>query len=170
MSQPDLLSARIDELRTWLMSYKRGGVRIEPEALIAFDALLGDFVDEARTLEARAAQRLPLDRVIADLDEETRATNAMAASLARTKERIVEMRASQDAPPKCDAQTKAVLAGVEAGKVALFPIIPRPVFGEPRNGDMPVEDALDCIAALTRDAPKSRFSDAPTFDTPEDCA
>lgn len=206
MSRPDLLSERIEEFRGWFAGYKREGLRIEPEAMIAFDALISDFVGDARTLEARAAQAaglsarcaaaiaettisieraeelrlqmvservaaatgLPLDRVVAELDEETRATNAFTASIARTKDRIVAMRAAQG---RADATEKAILDGVAAGRVTLFPIVPRPVFGAASSrGDVPVETALDFLAAITRDAPKSRFDDAPTFDAPEDCA
>ncbi|MFT4098459.1 MAG: hypothetical protein QM651_15180 [Rhodoblastus sp.] len=170
---PDLLSERIAEFRAWFGRYSATGVAIAPEAMVAYDALFADFVTEARNLEERigaigATGVRGLDHVVADLAQETLATDAFTASMARTKERIVRMRAAQDTR---DATERAVLAGVEAGRVALFPITPRSVFGHAaRAGDVPVEAALDFIAAATRDAPKSRFDDAPTFDTPEDCA
>ncbi|MCB1537237.1 MAG: hypothetical protein KDJ44_21645, partial [Rhodoblastus sp.] len=115
----------------------------------------------------------PLDRIVAELDEEAKATEAFAASIARTKGRIVEMRAAQDvATRRDDARMAAILDGVEAGKVSLFPIVPRPAFGQSAqpSGDVSVEAAIDFFAAITRDAPKSRFDDRPTFDNSGDCA
>ena len=241
---PDLLSERIEEFRASFFRGKRCAITLEPDAIGLFDALLADFVDEARTLEARAAKAdgltarcataiaatqvsieraeqlrgemveaykdsgfrafdippgkpepyRPLDRIVAELDEEAKATEAFAASIARTKGRIVEMRAAQDvATRRDDARMAAILDGVEAGKVSLFPIVPRPAFGQsaptradnpgrsaPTNGDVSVEAAIDFFAAITRDAPKSRFaadvssgdrsSDRPTFDNSGDCA
>ena len=203
---PDLLSERIEEFRASFFRGKRCAITLEPDAIDLFDALLADFVDEARTLEARAAKAdgltarcataiadtaatierveqvraeiirervtdaLPLDRVIAEVDREVDATEAFTASLARTKGRIVEMRAAQDvATRRDDARMAAILDGVEAGKVSLFPIVPRPVFGR-EPGDVSVETAIDFFAAITRDAPKSRFDDRPTFDNSGDCA
>ncbi len=110
------------------------------------------------------ATGLPLDRVVAELDAETRATEAMTASMARTKLRLVDMRAAQDRAARLAADEAAVLDGVRAGKVALFP--PR----DRRFGDVSVETALGVIGDMLRDAPKSRFDDAPTFDNEGDCA
>ena len=206
---PDLLSERIEEFRASFFSRKRCAITLEPDAIGLFDALLADFVDEARTLEARAAkadgltarcataiaatqvsieraeqlrasingnvnaETRPLDRIVAELDEEAKATDAFAASIARTNHRLVEMRAAQDvAARRDDARMAAILDGVEAGKVSLFPIVPRPAFGQSAqpSGDVSVEAAIDFFAAITRDAPKSRFDDRPTFDNSGDCA
>lgn len=195
--QPDLLSERIEEFRAWLARYADTGVAIAPEAMIAYDALFADFVTDARNLEHRAERaasigdrvaralgetasaieradaalaRLnggqPLDRVIAEVDEESRATDAFARSMARTKDRLVAMRAQQDEPRRVE---RLVLRGIAEGKVAAFPVIPRPAFGA-RPGDLTVEQSLDLLTLFATEAPKSRFSDAPTFDTPEDCA
>lgn len=223
MSQPDLLSERIEAFRASFFADARQPVRLEPDAIRLFDTLIADFVAEARALEGRVAALgerctaaiaetamsieraealrlqmvgervgaptgLPLARVIADLDGEAQATEAFAASIARTKDRIVQMRAAQEPKRMPEATEQAILDGVAAGRVTLFPIAPRPAFGPATQqllgavrGDVPVEDALDFIAAVTRDASKSRFAcaadvssgdrhDAPTFDTPEDCA
>ncbi|MCB1537346.1 MAG: hypothetical protein KDJ44_22220, partial [Rhodoblastus sp.] len=53
---PDLLSERIEEFRASFFRGKRCAITLEPDAIGLFDALLADFVDEARTLEARAAK------------------------------------------------------------------------------------------------------------------
>lgn len=196
MSQPDLLSEQIEAFREALFGDGRRAIKLERDALVCFDGLVADFVDQARTLEARAAtadglsarceraiaatataieraEHLraqidgppPLDRVIADLDDEARATEAFTASIARTKERIVELRAAQDVKPKYDGKEKAILEGVESGKVALFPMIPRPALG-----DLSVAQSLDFLTLVVTDAPKSRFDDAPNFDNSGDCA
>ncbi len=163
--QPDTLSSRIEKYRAWFARYMATGVAIAPEAMVACDALFAEFVKDARDLEARLdAPPLPLARVVAELDAETRATEAMTASMARTKLRLVDMRAAQDRAARLAADEAAVLDGVRAGKVALFP--PR----DRRFGDVSVETALGVIGDMLRDAPKSRFDDAPTFDNEGDCA
>lgn len=195
--QPDLLSERIEEFRASFFRGKRSAITLEPDAIGLFDALLADFVDEARSLEQRAeraagigdraakaiadttaaiarvdamreglANGRPLDRLIAELDGEARATEAFTRSMARTKDRLAAMRAQQDEPRRIE---RLVLQGIAEGKVTAFPVIPRPVFGA-RPGDLTVEQSLDLLTLFSTDAPKSRFTDAPPFDTPEDCA
>jgi len=197
MSQPDLLSERIEEFRAWFAQNRDTGVAIAPQAMIAYDALLADFVADARNLErsveraltlgervdraladtANSIERvetmranieggLPLDRAIAAVDREVDAAEALRASMARTKHRLVLMRAQHDEPKRVE---RLVLQGIASGKVAAFPVIPRPAFGR-EPGAMTVEQSLDFLTLLVTDAPKSRFEDAPTFDTPEDCA
>lgn len=137
-------------------------------------------IERAEQLRADLDGGRPLNRIVAEIDAEARATNAMAASIRRTKLRLVDMRAAQDRAGAVVASEQAVLAGVESGKVALFPARNRSLGLVAPNGDVPVEQALAFIADVTRDAPKSRFAadvsrgdrnaDAPTFDNSGDCA
>ncbi len=93
------LSSRVAEFRDWLSGYREHGICIDPQAFVAFDALFAEWEQMARELERAKSvgAATPLDRVIAGLDEERAATDAMTASIARTNARLRTMREVQSA-------------------------------------------------------------------------
>lgn len=93
------LSSRVAEFRDWLSGYRKHGICTEPQAFVAFDALFAEWEQMARELERAKSvgAATPLDRVIAGLDEERAATDAMTASIARTNARLRTMREVQSA-------------------------------------------------------------------------
>lgn len=126
------LSSRVAEFRDWLSGYRKHGICIEPQAFVAFDALFAEWEQMARELERAKSvgAATPLDRVIAGLDEERAATDAMTASIARTNARLRTMREVQS-----------------ASNVVVFPRAARTSIA----GNVSVETALAIIAGALDD-------------------
>lgn len=112
-------SENIQVIANWLRGYADTGVELGAPAVESIADVLQEAAEDVRKIEESLAMTLARE-----LDE---ASSAAAGDLEKgaTENGIESTREAAT-----DPVARAVLDGIETGKVALFPVIPRPVFGD----------------------------------------